>query len=72
MWQIFTNFVYFRPKGVKSDNGYPHDGRADKDPYPHDRRAEVLINPGSNRHKLKEKKCIRQFRSFESDCVHVD
>ena len=21
------------------DNGYPHDGRADKNPYPHDRRA---------------------------------
>ena len=23
-----------------NDNGYPHDGRADKDPYPHDRRAD--------------------------------
>ena len=22
------------------DNGYPHDGCADKDPYPHDRRAD--------------------------------
>ena len=22
------------------DNGYPHDGRADKDPYPHDHRAD--------------------------------
>ena len=22
------------------DNGYPHDGRADKDPYPHDRHAD--------------------------------
>ena len=22
------------------DNGYPHDGRADKNPYPHDRRAD--------------------------------
>ena len=21
-------------------NGYPHDGRADKNPYPHDRRAD--------------------------------
>ena len=21
------------------DSGYPHDGRADKNPYPHDRRA---------------------------------
>ena len=25
---------------LKTDNGYPHDGRADKDPYPHDRRAD--------------------------------
>ena len=22
------------------DNGYPHDGRANKNPYPHDRRAD--------------------------------
>ena len=22
------------------DNGYPHDGRADKNPYPHDHRAD--------------------------------
>ena len=22
------------------DNGYPQDGRADKNPYPHDRRAD--------------------------------
>ena len=22
------------------DSGYPHDGRADKNPYPHDRRAD--------------------------------
>ena len=22
------------------DNGYPHDGRADKNPYPHDRCAD--------------------------------
>ena len=26
--------------GDSHDNGYPHDGRADKDPYPHDRRAD--------------------------------
>ena len=25
---------------MQNDNGYPHDGRADKDPYPHDRRAD--------------------------------
>ena len=24
----------------KLDSGYPHDGRADKNPYPHDRRAD--------------------------------
>ena len=23
-----------------TDSGYPHDGRADKNPYPHDRRAD--------------------------------
>ena len=22
------------------DNGYPHDGHADKNPYPHDRHAD--------------------------------
>ena len=25
---------------IRCDNGYPHDGRADKNPYPHDRRAD--------------------------------
>ena len=32
-----------RPKNAElflSDSGYPHDGRADKNPYPHDRRAD--------------------------------
>ena len=24
----------------RKDNGYPHDGRADKNPYLHDRRAD--------------------------------
>ena len=24
----------------QNDSGYPHDGRADKNPYPHDRRAD--------------------------------
>ena len=24
----------------ENDSGYPHDGRADKNPYPHDRRAD--------------------------------
>ena len=30
-------------QGLKTtfiDSGYPHDGRADKNPYPHDRRAD--------------------------------
>ena len=26
--------------GIMNDNGYPHDGRADKSPYPHDCRAD--------------------------------
>ena len=26
--------------GLKSDTGYPHDSRADKDSYPHDGRAD--------------------------------
>ena len=26
--------------GVSTDSGYPHDGRAGKNPYPHDRRAD--------------------------------
>ena len=33
------------------DNGYPHDGRADKKPYPHDRRADKDSYPhDSNNH----------------------
>ena len=27
-------------RAIFVDNGYPHDGRADKNPYPHDRRAD--------------------------------
>ena len=36
----------FRPSvqlfegALSKDSGYPHDGRADKNPYPHDRRAD--------------------------------
>ena len=26
--------------GILKDSGYPHDGRADKNPYPHDRRVD--------------------------------
>ena len=27
-------------RGFTNDSGYPHDGRADKNPYRHDRRAD--------------------------------
>ena len=27
-------------KCIRINSGYPHDGRADKNPYPHDRRAD--------------------------------
>ena len=33
-WCLFNWFHFIL------DNGYPHDGRADKNPYPHDRRAD--------------------------------
>ena len=39
----FLVFVYFKPcviSRIVTDSGYPHDGRADKNPYPHDRRAD--------------------------------
>ena len=32
-----------------ADNGYPHDGRADKDPYPHDGRADKDPYPHDGR-----------------------
>ena len=31
--------VRYRNSSLR-DSGYPHDGRADKNPYPHDRRAD--------------------------------
>ena len=34
-WGSFCTTVFT----IFKDNGYPHDGRADKNPYPHDRRA---------------------------------
>ena len=33
------------------DNGYPHDGRADKNPYRHDRRADKDSYPHDNNHQ---------------------
>ena len=31
---------YSHKQNFNKDSGYPHDGRADKNPYPHDRRAD--------------------------------
>ena len=31
--------------GMKTDTGYPHDGRADNTPYRHDRRADKRRYP---------------------------
>ena len=33
-------------------DGYPHDGRADKDSYPHDGRADKNSYPHDGRHCL--------------------
>ena len=38
---------------IHLDNGYPHDGRADKNPYPHDRRADKDYYPHDS-----NKQCI--------------
>ena len=32
--------IIFSVTSFRDDSGYPHDGRADKNPYPHDRRAD--------------------------------
>ena len=37
---IATNELKWEPVSIFLDSGYPHDGRADKNPYPHDRRAD--------------------------------
>ena len=34
-----------RKKVCKNDDGYPHNGRADKNPYPHDRHADKDYYP---------------------------
>ena len=33
------------------DSGYPHDGRADKNPYPHDRRANKDSYPHDSKNQ---------------------
>ena len=33
------------------DSGYPHDGRADKNPYPHDRRADKDSYPHDSKNQ---------------------
>ena len=38
--RFLDTFLAHSTCSVYDDNGYPHDGRADKDPYPHDRRAD--------------------------------
>ena len=35
----YTHLVHFK------DSGYPHDGRANKNPYPHNRRADKDAYP---------------------------
>ena len=35
----------YRQMYIKIDSGYPHDGRAGKNPYPHDPRADKDSNP---------------------------
>ena len=43
-WNRYISFTSSWPQAGKYkkiyDNGYPHDGRADKNPYRHDRRAD--------------------------------
>ena len=36
---------------AKIDSGYPHDGRADKNPYPHDRRADKDSYPHDSKNQ---------------------
>ena len=37
------------------DNGYLHDGRADKNPYPHDRRADKDSYPHDSNNQCNPK-----------------
>ena len=37
--------------GLNSDSGYPHDGRADKNPYPHDSRADKDSYPHDSKNQ---------------------
>ena len=37
--------------GMSIDSGYPHDGRADKNPYPHDRRADKDSYPHDSKNQ---------------------
>ena len=40
-WKKSFFFLFFFTSGKWfEDSGYPHDGRADKNPYPHRRRAD--------------------------------
>ena len=44
-WGIIPSENIECPSVYLSDSGYPHDGRADKNPYPHDCRANKDSNP---------------------------
>ena len=46
--EMVSSFAY-RCHSLPKDNGYPHDGRANKDPYPHDRRADKDPYPHDRR-----------------------
>ena len=39
-WQRAVSIERKNEKKKEEDNGYPHDGCADKNPYPHDRHAD--------------------------------
>ena len=47
-WSAYLYFPSLTRSG-KSDTGYPHDGRADKDSYPHDGRADNDSYPHDGR-----------------------
>ena len=50
---------------IWQDNGYPHDGRADKNPYPHDRRADKDSYPHDNNNQ-----CI--IRRLQQSCAMIN
>ena len=45
-WQLLVFPAY-----ITWDSGYPHDGRADKNPYPHDHRADKDSYPHDSKNQ---------------------